>query len=231
MGLISLFAFVGFIITMISAFAMAFFWNNGLTQDFDTYYTYYFASLYTMIGSAVVLMIMSFWINFSFARKAASSKLVIFPYIIFALVMGVFLSTFIIWIDISTIFVALGTTIICFGMMALVGYFSKVNLAPLAFVAMFIMVGALILSVVNTLLYLFGDSIIGVNFELVDWIVSFAFLIAIMLITCFDFYRIKRIIEAGQMTGNLALYCGFMIYVDFIYMFMYLLTIWAKAKR
>ena len=65
------------------------------------------------------------------------------------------------------------------------------------------------------------------------YIIDFVIFIAIMLLTLVDIVRITRIAEQGEMSTNLALYCSFIIYVDFIYIFIrivYYLAIFSQRR-
>ena len=68
--------------------------------------------------------------------------------------------------------------------------------------------GAIILGLINWL----------IQSTMIMWIVSFAVFAAVMFITIFDIWNIKKICERGAMSNNLALYCAFTLYVDFIYL-------------
>jgi uncharacterized protein len=153
-------------------------------------------------------------------------------YIIYALIMGVFLSTFLILgVDFATIGEALGLTALAFGIMFLIGYFSPVNLSPLAFVAMGLFIGVLIVSLFFGVWFLISpDSGAEILF---DFGISIVFLIVIMLITGWDANNMSRIAEQGVVSSNLALYCAFTLYTDFIAIFvriLYLLLL-SKSRR
>jgi len=45
-----------------------------------------------------------------------------------------------------------------------------------------------------------------------------------MLITIFDVWRVKKIAQRGEQTNNVALFCAFNLYVDFIYIFIRVLS-------
>ena len=69
---------------------------------------------------------------------------------------------------------------------------------------------------------------------MIYWIVSFALFAAMMFITIFDIWNIKKICEKGEMSTNLELYCAFTLYVDFIYILirvLYFLIIIFGNKR
>ena len=159
-----------------------------------------------MIASAISIFILMIVINFVFLRGKHS---VLIPAIIYAMLMGVLLSSFVIFLDGQwwLLGMAFGITAGIFLLMTLIAVLSKGSLHPLLYVGIGLMVGAGILSLVN---WLIGS-------DTIMWIVTFAMFAAIMFITMFDIWNIKNICERGQMNDNLSLYCAFTLYVDFIY--------------
>ena len=119
---------------------------------------------------------------------------------------------------------AFGITAGIFLLMTLIAVLTKGNLHPLLMVGIGLMIGAGVLSLVN---WLIGS-------DTIMWIVTFAMFAAIMFITMFDIWNIKKICERGAMNTNLALYCAFTLYVDFIYILIrvliFLIIIFAKNR-
>ena len=65
-----------------------------------------------------------------------------------------------------------------------------------------------------------------------DYLVfSLVSLLAMLFITAFDFYRVKKIASKGEQSNDLALYCAFNLYVDFIYILIRILSILARSKK
>ena len=159
-----------------------------------------------MISSAVVLIVMSFVIMFVTLRGKHS---ILVPAIIYCVLMGVLLSSFTIFLEGNywLLAMAFGITSGIFLIMTLIAVLTKGNLSPLLMVGMGLLIGSGILALVN---WLIGSSTIY-------WIVTFALFAAMMFITMFDIWNIKKITERGEMSNNLALYCAFTLYVDFIY--------------
>lgn len=222
MGMIFLFVLVGLFITGAVATGVAALFTYALPINEGNNFDIYF---WTMIGSAVALFIMVIWVQVGVLRRP--TKWMIIPYIFYAVIMGIFLSSFTMFIDFYVIGVAFGITCLCFGTMALVGYFSKANLNYLLFVIIALFAGGTVLALVNLLFYF----VLPIYWDVTYWIITFVFFAVIMLVTCFDVYNIKQIIERGQMSGSLALYCAFTLYVDFIYLFIRILLILIMAKR
>ena len=166
--------------------------------------------MFILIGAAIVQLILVFVINFSglLSKKQGVVKL---PFILYSICMGVLMSSVIAVTEITTILYAFGATFVCFGAMALVGWFSKSsNMRVMYLIAMGLGIGSIILVLVNIFT---GSDTIG-------WIVSFAMFAFILIITAVDIHRMKQVAEAGMMTENLAIFFAFQIYYDFIYIFL-----------
>ena len=174
-----------------------------------------------MIASGISLFILMIIINFVVLRGKHS---VIVPAIIYSVLMGVLLSSFSILVDWRILGLAFGITSGIFLIMTLIAVLTKGNLSPLLMIGIGLMFGAGILALINWLIA--SDTIM--------WIVSFALFAAVMFITMFDIWNIKKICERGQMTPNMSLYCAFTLYVDFIYILIrviyFLLIIFARRK-
>lgn len=172
-----------------------------------------------IIGSSIALFIMVLVINFVFIRGKHS---VVVPSIIYAVLVGVLISSFTIWMDWVIIGTAFAITAGIFAIMALIAYFTKGNMSPLLMMGLGLIIGVVPLILINLFL---GST-------MVSWIVSFVIFAAIMFITMFDIWRIKKIAEQGYMNKNLSYYCAFVMYVDFINIFIrilyFLATIYGK---
>ncbi len=174
-----------------------------------------------LISSAITLFILMIIINFVTLRGRHS---ILVPAILYATLMGVLLSSFTILIDWRILGMAFGITSGIFLLMTLIAALTKGNLSPLLMVGMGLLFGSLILALINWL----------IQSTMIMWIVSFAVFAAMMFITMFDIWNIKKICEKGAMSNNLALYCAFTLYVDFIYILIkviYFLIIIFGSKR
>ena len=143
---------------------------------------------------------------------------VLVPAIIYCVLMGVVLSTLVIFIDWFVLGLTFGITAGIFGLMALIALLSKSRLNGLAIAAIGLFVGAGILALVMWIL-----MIAGVEITTLYWAISLITFAAVMLITIWDMARIKAIAERGEMNPNVSLYCAYVLYNDFIIIFLRLL--------
>lgn len=180
--------------------------------------------LAVMIGSAIAILILSILLNV-FLYKGKHSLVV--PAILYVIFMGVLLSSFALLIDWSVLGLAFGITAGAFGLMALIALLSKGNLGGLAIAGLGLLIGALLLGLVNWILWLVMPD----TWSMLNIIISFIVLAAMMLITIYDMWRIKKICEHGEMNTNMELYCAFTLYSDFIYILIRVILIILARKR
>lgn len=120
----------------------------------------------------------------------------------------------------STFFITAGT----FGAMSLFGYFTKKDLSPWGRYLLMGLLGIIIASVVN----LFMQS------TRVEWITTYVGIAVFVLLTAYDTQKIKNLMaerdEVNESSLKLALYGSFMLYLDFINLFLKLLKAFGKRK-
>lgn len=174
-----------------------------------------------MIGSGIAVILMTFIINLVFLRGKHS---ILIPAIIYCLLMGTLLSSFTIFVDWRLLGMAFGITSGVFLLMTLLAVVTKGNMSPLAMLGIGLLMGSGILILVNFL----------VRSSTLYWVISFAVFAAMIFITIFDIWNIKKITERGEMSTNLELYCAFTLYVDFIYILIrviyFLILIYGRSK-
>ena len=193
------------------------------TADLDTFNTAAGVYIGILIASFIGMLIDSIVISAVVARGRTS----VWPaYIVYTVLMGAFISAFlVIGIDFWTMGEALAIAMVAFGGMFLIGYFSKINLNPLGLVA----IGLLFMTI------LFG-SFWGIMFAATGAIAVFDLVFSLivcglfMIIAAVDAYNIKRILANGDATNNICLYCAYIMYCDFIVIFIRVLYILAKLK-
>ena len=159
-----------------------------------------------LISSGILVIILTFVINFVVLRGKHS---ILVPALIYVVLMGVLLSSFALFIDWRILGMAFGITSGIFLLMTLIAVLTNGNLSPLLMLGFGSFIGAGILALVNWL----------IMSTMLMWIVSFAVFAAMMFITMYDIWNIKKMTERGEMSNNLSLYCAFNLYVDFVYIF------------
>lgn len=119
-----------------------------------------------------------------------------------------------------TFFVTAGT----FGAMSLYGYFTKRDLSPWGRYLLMGLFGIIIASVANIFL----------QSTRVEWITTYVGVVVFVLLTAYDTQNIKNVLaekeEVDESSLKLALYGSFMLYLDFINLFLELLKLLGKRK-
>lgn len=183
--------------------------------------TYFGVYVGLLIGSGIFLFALMIWIMIV-SFKGRGNLFV--PFTLYAIAMGVLLSATTLFVPFETVAISLGITCLVFGLMFVIGYFAKVNTSILWMIVMGLFIGAALISVFNLIWMLVFPS----TFDNLYWLVSFAVFGAMMLVTIIDVANMRRIAERGEGSRNVALFCAFNLYVDFIYMFIRILAIVAR---
>ena len=120
----------------------------------------------------------------------------------------------------TTFFVTAGT----FGVMSLIGYFSKKDLSKLGGILFMLLIGLIIATVVN---------IFWAN-STMYWIITYAGVLIFVGLTIYDTNKIKAMLEYHQgdevITQKIALLGALTLYLDFINLFLYLLRLLGDRK-
>ena len=217
--------FLGLLLTAAIAFGVGIAFNlwifgtiNTANIDYSVESTFNaegaMALIIILIVSSIALLIMSFVVHLVFLRGKHS---VLTPALIYCCLMGLTLSSLVIFIPWEILGITFLITALMFGIMFIISWVSKGSLHFLAVIGIGLFMGAGILSLIGFILALTGA--LGAYMQLY-WIISLITFAAMMFITIWDMWRIKQIAEAGDMNDNLALYCAFTLYVDFIYLFL-----------
>lgn len=225
-GMVFLYTFIALAITAAVAAVIGAIFSSAICPiDAYTYEVIDFNKLmpyvYLLIGSAIAYIPIIIWIHVVGFRGRGRLDI---PFVIYAIIMGVLISSFTMFVPFHLIAISFGITCVVFGGLSLIALLSKRDLSFLGLVGMGIFFGAMLVSLFNLLwMWLFPSS-----FQTLYWLVSFAIFGAMMLITIYDVYRVKQIAQRGEQSTNVALFCAFNLYVDFIYIFIRILLIVAQ---
>lgn len=186
--------------------------------------------LIVMAVSFVGLLISGLLMSIVMARNKRSAWV---PYILYTVFMGVFLSSFLILgIDFKTVGEAFLLTSASFLAMFLIGYYSKGGVRILGMVVSLLATMAFLFSLFWLIKVLVSGN--GIGSFIYDMILSGAILLISVLVVAIDAYNIKRITEKAQGMKNVALYCAFTMYSDYIIIFLrvlYILLLAAGRKK
>ena len=172
-----------------------------------------------LIGGLIAVLVLTFvgrWIMVS--TKSPVIAVLIFS--LYSISMGVWISPLILMYDISVIGLSLLVTSIIFGVMAIYGTVTKKDLTGFGNVMFMILIGALIISIINIFI---ANSII-------DWVLSYVLLAVYIGFIAYDVQNVKKLAESGRLTNNISLLMALNLYIDFVYIFIRLLSIINRAR-
>lgn len=227
LGIVFFYMFIGLLITAgIATILGLLFTNIWPITDYSNPEagTYFWSYMGVLIGASVAQIILVIWISVSVFK---SKKNLWIPYTLYSICMGVLISSFAIFVPFYILAISFGLTCLCFGAMALLGYFAKGNLNNIGLVACGILIGAMLLGLFNLIFFF----VFPAAYNIIYLIISIATFGAMMLITMYDVWKIKKFIERGEMTNNIAMFCAFNLYVDFIYLFIRIVYVVMMTRR
>ena len=201
--------FLGLLATAISAFYT---YKSGLYITIATGMSY---GILAIIEIAVVLI-------FSLLFRKLSPTLVTILFYTYSFINGVTLSTIFAVFEMTTIFYAFLTTAVLFGGLALYGYTTKRDITK----ASTIFTTALIIGLIVSLINLFiGNSMVDI---ILDWVMLAVF----AGLTIYDMNKIKAMEQYVEYdTEKFYIYGAMELYLDFINIFIRLLSIFGRGKR
>jgi FtsH-binding integral membrane protein len=188
-----------------------------------------FNSLYTetgmsVLGWIVMLAPLGFVLLMSFGFQKLSAPVMMLLFVVFSVLMGMSMSFIFYAYNIGTIYLTFGVTAGVFGLMAILGYTTKIDLTRFGSIMMIGLVGIIIASVANWFMKSSG----------LDFIISIVGVLVFTGLTAYDVQKIKRIGSGVNMedasTTKLAIYGALSLYLDFINLFLFILRIFGGRK-
>ena len=211
--------FYGLFLSAFSAIGLFLLAANGIIPV-DSYLT-------IIAVSTIVFVIYSFVSIFLMGMTRSKTSAVVI-YSIYALLLGIVLSSFLIMYDLGTITYAFGTTCLVFGIMAIYGYFTKRDLSGFASILTMFLIGALLVSLVNLLCFYFIGAEV---YSAINWVISYVILGVIIGYVAFDIQRLKRAAECGALVSSIPIYLAFSLYTDFVAIFIRLVQIIGASRN
>ena len=197
---------------------------------FTAYYVAHNETLLTALVSNQIL----FWglvigefalvIGLSAAINKLSLTMATLMFVIYSVINGATLSFIFLVYTYSSItnvfFITAGT----FAVMALIGYFIKVDLSSMGKILMMALIGIIIATIVN----IFTTS------EGLAMILNYLGVLVFVGLTAYDSQKIKQMMmaapDAGEVAQKMALLGALSLYLDFINLFLYLLRIFGARR-
>ncbi len=200
--------FLGLLATALVAFYT---YESGLYIKIATSMSY---AILGIVEIAVVLL-------FSWLFKKASPVVVTILYFLYAVINGVTMSVIFAAFSMNTIFYAFLTSSLLFAGLAAYGYFTKKDVTKLGSVCMVALVVGLVMSIINLFL---GNTVLDI---ILDWVILAIF----VGLTVYDMNRIKYLNEELDCPDEkLYIYGAMELYLDFINIFIRLLSIFGRRR-
>ena len=140
-------------------------------------------------------------------------------FLLYSFVSGLTFSSVFVVYNLTSVMTVFLVSALVFGVMALIGYTTQVDLSKLGFYLLMALLGAIIVMIVNAFL----------NNPVIYTIISIVCLIIFIGVTAYDVQKIKALETSGLPEDNLAIYGALDLYLDFINIFIHLLQLFGKS--
>lgn len=141
-------------------------------------------------------------------------------FLIYSFITGLTFSTIFIVYELSSIIYVFGITALLFGIFALIGHFTKIDLSKISTFLFMGLLGIIICTIINIFI---GNN----TFDLIITIIS---VIIFLVYTAYDIQKIKRMMNTLP-EENLAVCVALELYLDFINLFLDLLRLFGKKRN
>lgn len=219
---------IGLAITALVAFLFSYIYAKAYYVA-DAEYHFSDSALVTLLVicgvSLVVMLIDSIVLNVSLSKSRKGAWI---PYIIYCVCMGIWPGALLVFgVSPGMMGQAFGITSIVFVSMFLIGYFSKRDLSFMGLLAWGLLIGYCAIGFIYGFWYLISPG----TFYIFDLVASFIVVTFSMLMVGFESNRMRKTLDYGTATMNLALYYAYQFYSDFISIFLRMLYILMLTKR
>lgn len=183
-------------------------------------FTYFSHFMENYIGFWPVLAIVEVVVVliFSLLYKKMPPVLVSILFFVYAILNGITLSVIFYVYQLNSIIILFFAAAAIFGISAAVGYFTKKDLSNIGTILIVTLFVGVVVSIINMFI---GNSIIDIA---IDW----AILLVFLGITAWDMQKVKQIAQSNDET--MAVYCAMQLYLDFINIFIRLLSIFGSRR-
>lgn len=149
--------------------------------------------------------------------KPATAKVC---FILYSFVSGLTFASIFVYYAIDSIMLIFLVAAIIFALMAIIGYTTKIDLTKLGTYLFFALIAAVVVALINIFL---GSSTVAM-------VISIVCVLIFIGITAYDVQKIKMLENSDLPKENLAIYGALDLYLDFINLFIHLLSIFGKSN-
>ena len=160
---------------------------------------------------------------FSFLFKKMPPLIVGILYFVYSMINGVTLSVIFVVFELSSIIYLFAISALLFAVLGLIGYMTNKDLTSSRPYLMVFLIAGILLSFINVFL------LKNTTFELIlDWLILALF----FGITIYDINKIKALQADSSLDSNkIHIYCAMQLYLDFINIFLRILSIFGKRRN
>ena len=199
-----LWMFIGLLVTFITGYVICLN-ESTLALSLSGFY---------FIAIAVQLVLVFVLSRNLFKMKPTTAKIL---FIIYSMITGfTFASIFVVY-EVASIIFVFALASVLFGIMGLIGYYTKIDLSKFSSYLMFGLIGVVIASIIN--IFWINDT-----FTTIVCIIS---ILVFLGMTAYDIQKIKNINVDSE---NVAIYGALELYLDFINIFLDLLRLFARER-
>lgn len=141
-------------------------------------------------------------------------------YFIYSFTTGLSLSLIFVVYELTSIIFVFLLTAILFLIFALIGTFTKLDLSKFGTILMMLLIGIIVLTIINMFI---GSSTF-------DLILCYIGVIVFLGYIAYDMQNVKKLQQIIQDEDNLAIFCAFQIYLDFINLFYRLISLFGNSR-
>lgn len=196
----------------------------GLLVTFITgyYVSHNMNMLYNIANNMWLIIIVEFLLVIILSARSHKmhQMTAIILFILYAFVTGLTFSSIFIVYELGSIMSIFLVSALLFGVFALLGYKTNIDLSKFSTILFMILLGGIIVTIINLFL----------NNSMVDIIVSWVILIVFFGITAYDVQKIKAIANEIDDPKRLTIICALDLYLDFINIFLRILSLFGKSS-
>jgi len=142
-------------------------------------------------------------------------------FFLYSFVSGLTFSSIFIVYSLNSIMLLFLVAALIFGLMAVVGYTTNIDLTSIGTYFLFGLLGVVIVSLVN----------IFMQNSMLELVISAICIVLFIGITAYDVQKIKALEESGLPEENVAIYGALELYLDFINIFLHLLQLFGNSDN
>ncbi|MBE6144653.1 MAG: Bax inhibitor-1/YccA family protein [Firmicutes bacterium] len=198
--------FVGLLVTFLTGFYV----SNNVNM------------IYNIINNMWLIILVEFALVIILSIRAYKMNYMtsIILFVLYSFVTGLTFSSIFIVYEMSSIISLFLVSAIIFGLFSLLGYKTRLDLTKFSTILYMILLGGIVVTIVNLFL----------NNSMIEIVVSWVILIVFFGITAYDIQKIKRISYQIQDPKRVTIICALDLYLDFINIFLRILSLFGKSR-